>query len=400
MADPTVISGARSTAGSQGIDSNSRVIDMSDTIYALDPNDAPLTAITMKMRKVKAISPKVEWLEDDYIPRLVAISALDGAGATETVTATGLAHYFRVGDLLKVLDTGELLFVQSITNANDFVVKRAVGAVAATATVSATPYIAIIGNANAEGSSARTLKTTTKTAKFNYTQIFRWEFGSTGTTQASELYGGDDLAYQTRKAAVEHRIKIEQSFLFGERFESTDATILTSNTTAIRGCGGIIAGITTNVTTAPGGVLTADVMETWLRSAMRYGPSRKMLFASRHVVSYLSQIAGQLLQTKVTDESFPLVLVEYVSPHGKIYIAAHNLLEGDGDNNHAYQGWAVLLDMDSIFYRPLGGRDTRLKSNIQGNSEDSRIDGYITEACPMLVQEQNHAILRNCTQAG
>jgi hypothetical protein len=403
----TVVTGERATqAASAGlglINQDTRVIDMSDTIHLLDPNEAPLTAITMKLNKVSAISPKVEWLEDDYLPTTSTTADTVAAAATNFSVAASTGTYFRVGDVLKVLATGETLYVKAISTDAMQIHSVTDGTDNVATEIPTGATLLIIGNANEENSTARVIKTTQKTSQYNFTQIFRWEFGNSGTLQASELYGGSDLAYQQRKAGKEHRIQIERSFLFGERLEET-ADIPDATSAAIRFCGGIIQKITTNTTDATG-TLTVTELETFLRKGMRYGPSRKMLFASRLVVSLLSELAigptaTPRLQTFVTDSSFPLALIEWVSPHGKMYICTHNLLtESVAANNHAYDGWALLLDLDSIFYRPLRGRDTKLRTNIQANDQDGRIDGYITECCPMLIQEQNHAILNDCVTA-
>jgi hypothetical protein len=357
---------------------------MSDTIHLLDPNEAPLTALTMKLRTVSAISPKVEWLEDDYLPRSDTVN-----GTFTTVTHATVAmdniSYFRVGDMIKSTQTGEVMRVTAISG-NDIIITRGIGSTSAAAIDDGVTFL-IIGNANAENSTMRTVKTQKKVAQYNYTQIFRWEFGASGTLQASELYGGDDLAYQQRVAGKQFRIQMEMSYLFGER------DIDTTGAGAIRYTGGIIEKISTNVDTVQ--TITSVLLETFLRDGMRYGPARKMLFASREIVSMLSEIATAKIETRPTDKSFPLALTEYVSPHGKVYIATHNLLEGTGANNYAYAGWAIMVDLDAVFHRPLRGRNTMLRTNIQANDADGRIDGYLAECGLQVIQEKNHAVLRN-----
>lgn len=381
-----VIAGSRETVGSAGILANARVIDMSDTIHLLDPNEAPLTAISMKLRTVSAINPKVEWMEDDYIPSSDVVNGTIAGGTTTLVMTNGA--YFRAGDILKVLETGETLYVTSVAT-NDLTVVRSIGATAA-ATITDAGTILIIGNANAENSTMRDILTAEKVNQYNMTQIFRWEFGASGTLQASELYGGDDLNYQRKKAGKEFRIQMERSYLWGEKSDVAEATK--------RYTDGVIARISTNVTAAASNNITMDTFEAFLADGFRYGPARKMLFASRDIVSYLSLLAADTrFQSRPTDKSFPLALTEYVSPHGKCYIATHNLLEGAGANAEAYGGWCLLLDLDSIFHRPLSGRNTMLRTNIQANDQDGRIDGYLAECACQLIQEKNHAIMNDIT---
>jgi hypothetical protein len=381
-----LITGVRATAGTDGILSNARVIDMSDVIHLLDPNEAPLTAIMMKLRTVTAVNPKVEWMEDDYIPSQGTLNeALDNS---ETAIDVVDGTVFRVGDIVKVLDTGEVMSVTVVGLTQITVATRPIGVTAATAAANGSVLL-IIGNANAENSNMREIITQKKTAQFNYCQIYRWEFGASGTLQASELYGGDDLAYQRRKAGKEFRIQMERSYLFGERMLAAESDK--------RFSGGIIERITTNVTSDTS--LTLADLETFLETGFRYGPARKMLFASRRIVSHLSLLASNNIETRPTDKSFPLALTEYVSPHGKLYIATHNSLTGSGLNNQSYGGWGLLLDLDSIFHRPMRGRNTMLRTNIQANDADGRIDGYLAECCPQVIQEKNHAILNNVTNA-
>lgn len=384
-----VVSGSRATAGATaGILSNVRVIDMSDTIHLLDPNEAPLTAISMKLNKVSCVNPKFEWLEDDYLPNTGQIDGdtgtIDALDSQTFDVHSGEGARFRAGDVLKALDTGEVMYVTAVSS-DTLTVTRGIGDTAV-GDLADNADLLIIGNANAENSTKRTIKTTKKSPLFNYTQIFRWEFGASRTLQMSELYGGSDMSYQQRKAGKEFRIQMERSCLFGEKEE-----ILTGDT-ALRFTDGIINRISTNVTTD--GTIDADDLEDFLRDGFRYGPARKMLFASRKIVSFITNIARGSLQTFVSDSSFPLAIVEYVSPHGKLYICTHNLLTGDHLNDDAYEGWALLLDLDSIFYRPLRGSDTKLRTNIQANDADGRIDGYLAEAGFMVIQEQNHSILK------
>lgn len=392
LAVQTVVTGARATAGAAtagGIDQNSRVIDMSDTIYVLDPNEAPLTAITMRIAKKKCINPKFEWLEDDYLPTQDLVNGTTfTAGTTAIVVDNG--SYFRPGDVLKHLDSGEVMYVSAVVS-NTLTVVRSVGATAA-ATPDDNDVLLIIGNANAENATGRTIKTTQKTPQNNVTEIFRWPFGASRTLMNSETYGGSDWDFQRRINGIQHRIQMERAFLFGEK---DDATAVTGATGPIRFCDGVIARISTNVTTLAGaGTLTTDVFETFLRTGFRYGPGRKIFFASRQIISFLSLIAVAKIQTKETTKEFPLKISEWISGHGQTYLVTHNLLEGDGANSHSYQGWGLLLDIDSIWYRFLTNSDTSLKTNIQANDQDGRVDEYLTECAPMIVQEQNHSILR------
>ena len=68
----TVISGDLSL---DVINQSQRVIDMDDKIAELEPNASPLVVLLKKLRRVQAISPKVEWLEQVLMPRYDTLSA-------------------------------------------------------------------------------------------------------------------------------------------------------------------------------------------------------------------------------------------------------------------------------------------------------------------------------------
>lgn len=393
------VTGGRANPATSGsptgaIDSSSRVIDMSDTIHLLDPNEAPLTAITMKLRKAHCISPKVEWLEDDYLPVTATLAASVSSVSASLTFATASGVNFRPGDILQNMVSGENVYIQAAdATSATFTVARAIGTSSqASYSATTTETWLVIGNANQEGATGRAIKTTQKENKFNFTQIFRWPFGLSGTLNNTEVYGGSDLNYQARKAGIEHRISMERSFMFG--IKSDTSTVAATNSAPIRFCDGILARVTSNVSTASG-TLTSVNMQDFLNTGMRYGPARKMLFASRLFVSRMNGLAESKIVTVPTTSSFPLAITEYVSPHGKVYIVTHNLLTGAVGSTQKYGGYGLLLDMDSIFYRYLQGRDTKVKTNIQANDADARTDEYITEACPMVIQEKNHMVINS-----
>lgn len=397
-----IVTGVRSDPATSGtptgaIDSSSRVIDMSDTIHLLDPNEAPLTAITMKLRKAHCISPKVEWLEDDYLPTTGVLAASVSSVTTVFTFATATGIQFRPGDVLQNMVSGENVYVQAADSTSaSFTVSRAIGTTSqASYSATTTETWLIIGNANVEGATGRAVKSTTKTNQSNFTQIFRWPFGLTGTLNNTEVYGGSDLNFQTRKAGIEHRISMERAFLFGIKSDVSNLTGL-ANTAPIRFCDGVLARVTTNrLSISP--ALDATKFETVLRTAMRYGPARKMYFASRLQMSIINALATAKIVTVPTTSSFPLAITEYVSPHGKVYLVTHNLLDGNVGSTGKYGAYGIMLDLDSVFYRYLNGRDTTLRTNIQANDADARQDEYLTEACPMIIQEKNHAVVDTMT---
>ena len=66
--------------------SNRRVVDMDPTIKILEPDAAPFTQLAMNAKSRPAKSQKVEWIEDELLPRQT----------TFTATVTNVATSFPV----------------------------------------------------------------------------------------------------------------------------------------------------------------------------------------------------------------------------------------------------------------------------------------------------------------
>ncbi len=252
------------------INQSQRVIDMDDRIAELEPNASPLVVLLKKLKRVQAISPKVEWLEQVLMPRYDTLSA-SATSATTSLPVTNSAYY-RVGDVLRDTATGEAMEVTGVS-ASALGVTRAIGSVAA-ASCASTDEIFIVANVNVEGASLRTIKTTKLTNLSNFCEIVRTPFGLTGTEAASKLYGGPDRDRLQAAGAIEHMRDWEHIAFFGAKKEDTSTSGAPK-----RFAGGLIEYITTNITNV-GGSLTEAAFQTFLRSGFRYGSERKVLFAS------------------------------------------------------------------------------------------------------------------------
>jgi hypothetical protein len=58
----TMIAGS---TGSQNILADQKVLDMSDRIYLLEPQAAPLYVLVSRLNKRVAINTTIQWLEDE-----------------------------------------------------------------------------------------------------------------------------------------------------------------------------------------------------------------------------------------------------------------------------------------------------------------------------------------------
>lgn len=352
-------------------------IDMANTIAELEPNVAPLTLLMTKMGKEAATNPKINWLEDEAMPRLTTLSA----SATSAATAFGVtADIFRVGDLVRITETGEGIEVTA-TAAGAITATRTIGSVAvASATSAAELYI--VANANAEGSLLREIKYPELVSASNYCEIVRTPFGVTGTEDATKHYGGPERDRLRAKFGKEHARTLEQIFFWGAR---------DLNATHKRFCGGLVEFITTNVTADTGGLAEADWL-AFLNQGFRYGSERKVAFCSPKVVSAIEGYARSNI--RVNDnrgETYGISMSTYVSGQGTVDIIMHR----DWRDSAIYGGYCFLVDMDAVKMRPL--RDTKLLPNRQAPDYDGFKDEYLTEVSLQVTHERRHAKLTGVT---
>ena len=379
---PTVLTGDLAL---DVINQSQRVIDMDDRIAELEPNAAPLVVLLKKLKRVQAIAPKVEWLEQVLMPRYDQLSAaLTGTAVTSLPVAN--SSFYRVGDVLRETATGEAMEVTGVS-AGVLGVNRGIGGVPA-ATGASGDEIFIVSNVNVEGASLRTIKTTQLNNLDNFCQIVRTPLGMTGTEAATKLYGGPDRDRLRAAAGIEHMRDWEQICFFGAKKEDTTTTGAPK-----RFAGGAVEYISTNVTAAVG-TLTEAAFITFLRSGFRYGSERKILFASPLVVGAIEGFARNNIRVSGSEDhadTYGIQMRSYVSGQGVVDI----VMERAWNDSTNYRGYAFLLDMDALEFHTL--RDTKLLDNRQANDADKIEDEYLTEACPVFHNEQKHAILKGIT---
>lgn len=373
-----------SVRGTGNVTAVRRVVDIASKIDVLEPDSAPLVQLSKKMSKKVAINPEFKWMEEESLTKTDQVN--NGAGYTSGATSVVVDNgsRFRAGDVVKAVATGEQLLVTAVST-NTLTVSRGWGSTAA-GTLADNAVLLIVGNANEEHATKRSIKIGDQTPKTNYTQIFRTPFGISDTAANSEFYGGGDLKHQRMMQLIEHQKEIERAFWFGEPKEDT------SGTHPKRATGGVDYFISTNATDA-GGTLTEAEFEAFLRTGFRYGSKNKWLFCAPIITSAISYWAKNKLQTSQSDKTYGIAIQEYLTPFGKLNIVNMNLFA----ETTVYAGYGFLLDMESLAYRYLNNRDTRLKTNIQDNSADGEEDEYISEVGIELRNEKKNAVLYNVT---
>lgn len=361
-------------------------IDMSEKIAELEPNASPLITLTKKMKRTRVVTnPEFSWMEQDPGNRWDAINKSTGYNASATGWAVDHAGYFRVGDIVQVPSTTEVVLVTAVDNTgNTITVIRGWGGSTTAPLVDNDPLV-ILGNANEEGAKLREIKTTEPVKKTNYTQILRTPVGVTNTLAATSTYGPKAMAYYRHLDGINHAIDMERTMWLGKKGKDIH------NGKPRRTTGGILEFLTENVldvSTISGG-LTEQAFTEWLEDVFRYGSSEKILFACGRLCTIIDLWAQYKLKTVPGERTYGVKVKEYVSSHGTLFIVKHKLFEGP-----VYGGMGVILDMNNVAYCPLKGRDTKLLTGRQDPDEDAVKDEYITELGVEVRLPKTHAIIK------
>lgn len=126
--------------------------DVAANVAELEPNVAPLLSLLNKIGSEAAVNPKIEWLEDESMPRITTLTASAASNATAFVCADNI---FRVGDVVRFTAGGWAATITA-TATTAFSATKIGGTAQVSAASNAEVYI--VSNANAEGASLREIK--------------------------------------------------------------------------------------------------------------------------------------------------------------------------------------------------------------------------------------------------
>lgn len=396
------IAGQRSTG--QTISEGRLWRQIDDKIALLETDKAPLMRLMLRMkRRAKVESPRVEWLEDDYVARWGqnGSTTIANVTASTTIWVTD-GTVFKAGDLgyvPKIITSsskGEIFRVTAVSG-NVLTVIRNVGGNGLD-TMNASAAIRLIGSAYEEGATIPTMKSTTKATRTTYTQIFRTVLNFTGTQLASKNYGTlseGELAFEHKKKMVEHLEQMNAALLWGARSED-----LTGGPSGnpIRTTDGLRAAISTNITNG-NGTLTWKVFEAWTRSCFRYGNQRKVLLASRLLASAINQWGHNFLMVKPGETKLGVRIKQIEVAHGELGMISDEMLEDGIASQNGFSGTSFIVDLDELEYVYLGAngvnRDTRVMRDVIKDGADRKVDEIATEGGFKVKQEKYHGMLYN-----
>ena len=120
---PTVTSGAVDTSTVLAAE---KVVDMDNEIKELEVNDTQFTTALMKYPSNEATRERVDWLEDQLMPRTASLAATCDNAVTSLNFAVGSSAVLNVNDLLRNQVTGEMYRVTGVSADSAIGVTRAI----------------------------------------------------------------------------------------------------------------------------------------------------------------------------------------------------------------------------------------------------------------------------------
>lgn len=373
-----------------------------ESILWYKPNgNAPLFALTSKMRKKTVTDPEFSWWAEgmNHIrlqvagqlasgDTLVTVDSLDPT--TTTMGALyGTARHLKPGDLLLVEPATdaetfdhELLLVTDVISDTQFSVQRGAGGTTA-ATIANDLFLLKIGSAYAEGTSAPE-PTTRNPLKFqNYIQIFKTAYELTGTAAETELRTGNPWSNDKKRKMFDHSRDIEMSLLFGRAYETTG-----DNGKPLRFMGGLRSQIPPeNVTVFSSGVdmsAFADAIGPFFDFDMGGGDTRIAFAGNQALLELGKAVQGETgisIEMKQPITSWGMNFHEYSLPNGRLLMKSHPLMSA----HPLYKKSMFIIDPGSLAYVVQRGRpDGKVLDDVQTKEEDVR-RGFIHTDCSLLV---------------
>jgi len=345
-----------------------------DSVILVDENinDAAFLAFFNQVGKETTPTEKFQWDVDAY---LATSDTVNGA-ISSTVTALVMDNGDRFigGDLIQNKTTGEVMYVSSVSTNTLTVVRGATaqnseGGTAAAAIADGATIVKL-APAVAETSSRQTTLTTTHSAVYNYTQMFRWDLSMSDRQIKRQFENDGELSYETKKCFKEARMALNRAFLKGERGRWTQTTDLTTT----EGISSAVSTYSWNV----GGTLYEYAFDEFLvEQALRKGSRNKVMFASTNVILALSQMTKDRVEYSLPlgTKKAPvgIEVMEYKAPNGGTLSVVEDRFLTENFN-----GEAVICDMHSLKRKVFSnnGRDGELKIIADTNDVDDL--GYVS----------------------
>jgi hypothetical protein len=439
MANVTSIS---TGAGASGVsmDNNRRIFNFGERVAELAPQQSPFFVYLSKVAKKATDDPVFKFLEQrhqwqrrnfdikSFTWTGIAAETAGGTTANDLVIDCGYDESGKVkaSQPCKFIVPGQVLAIKndagvvhnfkiidgvasSVLHTSSQTTIKGTALMAITDTSGSNAWAAdnkgqVIGSSWAEGTKAPEGWEDILTDSEGYCQIFKTAMNMFSGTAMATGYRGikDEYKRVWTEKLMEHKMDLEQAFLFGIGNATAGATVQ-------RYTHGIVPytesfGKVYNMSYASSGYdAFLDAMEDFF-AAESGNSGNKLVLASRKVITYLNKLgAGSFMNNSVGSSQYRLDVTNVPGAFGhqvtmvntifgNLHFVAEPLLRGP------WEDYCVAVDMGNVAYRPLVGngisRDTFIETNIQGNDEDGRRDQIITESGLEISLPETHAVLK------
>jgi hypothetical protein len=343
--------------------------DVSDLVAIASPMETPLLDALGDPARA-AHSTIHEWLEDALIPNVDTLANL----VSGTQFEVGDSTRFRAGDQIRVEGKNELMFVTAVDNVSSVItVTRGYGGTTS-ATLAGGDTIRILGNAALEGADADDPRSTNRSRKSNFTQIFSATVQVSGSELAVRQIGvRDELDYSKAQRTRELLRDLESSVING----IAPAANPQGSSTIRRTMRGIVPFLTSNLFTPGTAGFPADttLTEEQLNTALRAiwtGSSGQvdLIVVGGPEKRAINQFVQSNRRFAADDEAFKSLVSVYESDYGVCRVVLARSVPA---------GTVLLLDSSRVEVLPLAGRSFHYKPLARdGDREAGQVVGEYT----------------------
>lgn len=427
-----VIQGIRGTGNWE---SDQRPKSWREGTLLLEPNgDAPLFALTSKLREKSITDPEHNWwtkaLAQDTstvtgIYEDVAVSNAydasdDYAAGTEVyakMTAANIADY-KVGHVVRFLDASGDSVMTPINGIVTDRINNGASSVLAiklleadgqgTGDLSTCDRLAIIGSAYGEASQMPASISYNPSKRTNYTQIFIDSLRGSRTMKKTRTRTGDQYQESKRETLQYHNIGIEQALFWGTPSEGTDPV----TGLPLRTMGGMYHYIKTYASQNIVDYKTDSNFtgqewitggEEWLDSVVeqlfRYGTSmEKLCYCGPGALTAINRIAkaAGLFGLSTDTIGYGIKVKRYETAHGDLLLKKHPLF-----NKHSWLNNVIFaIEPKNLTYTYIDDTmfiDDASRQKLRGGAQfiDGFIEGFLTECSLEMAFPETFAVLKS-----
>ena len=211
---------------------------------------------------------------------------------------------------------------------------------------------------------------------YNYTQIFKDAVEITGTADSTRFRPKKPWPQMKAECLERFLMKHEKALLRGQRKEDL------TGTHPKRTMGGLEYFITSTYAKDWAGSMSLEDLEDQLQTLFQYGSKDKAFICGNTAIKILNRVARNhaalnfdLTGNMNKDESFGLVIKEWVTPFGILRLVPHDLMS----QSATYTKDGYCIDMKYVQRVKLGGRDTKWYPNAEENDRDGKKGYYMGE---------------------